>query len=54
MVDMRKFIKKITLLEGRKRELPISHVGEIVKLTMLELAKMKQKDIDEVIARYRR
>jgi len=54
MVNMRKFIRKITLLEGRRREMSIAQVGEVVKLTLEELSKMKQRDIDKVLKRYRR
>jgi len=52
-INMNKFARDITLKEGGKISLSIAQVKEVLRLTMIKLAKLKEKDLLAVIKRYK-
>ena len=53
MVNVRKMITEITLKEGKKISISRAQVGEVVKLTLQELAKLPPKDIYNTLEAYK-
>ena len=54
MVNMNEFTRQITLKEGKKISISKGQVDEVVRLTMLRLAKQKDTEIWGLIEKYRK
>lgn len=53
-MNMNELAKEITLQEGKKKNLSIAQVKEVIALTMRKLAKMHPNEVDRTLERYRR
>ena len=51
-MNMNEFAKKVTLIEGKKRQVSIAQVKEIIKITLTELANLSEDEIMKIIDRY--
>ena len=52
-MNLNELAKKITLKEGKKVSLSIAQVKEVMKITLTELASMRQEEAEKIIARYK-
>jgi hypothetical protein len=52
-INQNNLAKAITLSEGKKHTLNIGDVKEVIKLTLIELAKFEDEDILKLIKKYR-
>jgi predicted DNA-binding antitoxin AbrB/MazE fold protein len=50
---MNEFAKNITLLEGKKVQVSIAQVKEIIKLTLKALALLEPKEVEKILKKYR-
>ena len=53
-MNMNEFAKTVVLKEGKKINLSIAQVKEVVSITMRELATMSDEEILKTIHKYRR
>lgn len=53
MVNLNDMAKRITLKEGKKRQVSIAQVKEVMKLTFEELAELEIEEITKIINRYK-
>ena len=53
-MNMNEFSRDITLQEGGKKSLDIGQVKEVIRLTLIKLGKMDDKEIIKIINRYRK
>ena len=53
-VNLNDLAKKITLAEGGKENLSIAQVKEVLRLTLVELAKLDLVDLADLLKRYQK
>lgn len=53
MVNLNILAKKITLIEGKKKQISIAQVKETLKITLRELAKLEMPEIIDLLTRYK-
>lgn len=53
-INLNSLAKEITLKEGKKRELNIGDVKEVLRLTLESLSNYSDEDIIKLIKRYRK
>ena len=54
MLNLNEFARQITLKEGRKKQISIAQVKEVMRILLTELAKMEPVEAIKVIMRYRK
>ena len=52
-MNMNKLAKKITLMEGLKKNISIAQVKEVMKLLFQELSKKKDEEIAKLLKKYK-
>ena len=52
MVDLNKFAKEVTLKEGKKLNLSIAQVKEVMKIVFTKLAKTPLSEIVNIFKKY--
>lgn len=52
MVNLNEMAKVITLEEGKKREVSIAQVKEIMKITFQELSKLSDDEVFKILDKY--
>jgi hypothetical protein len=52
-INMNNLAKAVTLEEGKKISLPIGQVKEVIKLTLIELAKFEDEEILKMLKKYK-
>lgn len=53
-MDLNKFAKTVTLKEGKKINLSIAQVKEVIAIVFKELATLSNEEIIKTVDRYRR
>lgn len=51
-MNMNDFAKKVTLIEGKKRQVSIAQVKEIIRIVLIELADMPTRESNRLLRRY--
>ena len=53
-VNLNDLAKRVTLAEGKKINLSIGQVKEVIRLTLIELAKLELVELAQVLRRYQK
>jgi len=53
IINQNTLAKTITLAEGKKNILKIGDVKEVIKLTLIELAKFEDEEVLKLIKKYK-
>lgn len=51
-MNMNEFARKVALLEGKKRQVNIAQIKEILRIVLIELAKRPDDEILKIVKRY--
>jgi len=52
-INLNVLAREITLKEGKKKNLSIADVKEVMKIIFTRLAKLNKEDIEDILWRYR-
>ena len=52
-MNLNKFARKVTLLEGKKRSVSIAQVKEVLRCAFIEMNKLNDEEIIKTVRRYR-
>jgi len=53
-MNLNKLAREIAKIEGKKLELSIAQIKEVLKITLIELGKFSNNEIIKTVQRYRR
>jgi hypothetical protein len=51
-MNLNDFAKEVTLIEGKAQSLSIAQVKEVLRITFTALAKLPEKELKKILAKY--
>ncbi len=54
MINLHDLAVRITLIEGKKISISVAQVKEVLKITLIELALMEEKEVLETLRKFKK